>query len=158
MEIEFREAGITDAELLIEIYNSAFYSDFIKYGECPAYGRTIEQMEQSIRDFPKFLIMCDGRPVGCISCKAVETGLYEVGCLCVIPEFQGKGIGTAAMQFAKSNFKDWKRFTLITPVDKEQNVRFYTKKCGFKIQSTEMDGNVKVVRFVLERRMTSHIA
>ena len=158
MEIEFKKADITDAELLIEIYNSAFYSDFIKYGECPAYGRTIEQMEQSIRDFPKFLIMCDGRPVGCISCKALETGLYEVGCLCVIPEFQGKGIGTAAMQFAKSHFKDWKRFTLITPVDKEQNVRFYTEKCGFKIQSTEMDGNVKVVRFVLERRMTSHIA
>lgn len=152
MEIEFKKADITDAELLIEIYNSAFYSDFIKYGECPAYGRTIDQMEQSIRDFPKFLIMCDGRPVGCISCKAVETGLYEVGCLCVIPEFQGKGIGTAAMQFAKSHFKDWKRFTLITPVDKEQNVRFYTEKCGFKIQSTEMDGNVKVVRFVLERR------
>ena len=151
MEIEFKKADITDAELLIKIYNSAFYSDFIKYGECPAYGRTIEQMEQSIRDFPKFLIMCDGRPVGCISCKAVETGLYEVGCLCVIPEFQGKGIGTVAMQFAKSNFKDWKRFTLITPVDKEQNVRFYTEKCGFKIQSTEMDGNVKVVRFVLER-------
>ena len=158
MEIEFREADITDAEILIEIYNSAFYSDFIKYGECPAYGRTKEQMEQSIREFPKFLIMCDTKPVGCISCKEMETGIYEVGCLCVIPEFQGKGIGTAAMQFAKSHFKDWKRFTLITPVDKEQNVRFYTEKCGFKIQSTEMDGNVKVVRFVLERRMTSHIA
>ena len=158
MEIEFREADKSDAEILIEIYNSGFYSDFIKYGECPAYGRTKEQMEQSIREFPKFLIMCDGRPVGCISCKAVETGLYEVGCLCVIPEFQGKGIGTTAMQFAKSHFKDWKRFTLITPVDKEQNVRFYTEKCGFKIQSTEMDGNVKVVRFVLERRVTSHIA
>ena len=158
MEIEFKKADITDAELLIEIYNSSFYSDFIKYGECPAYGRTKEQMEQSIREFPKFLIMCDGRPVGCISCKAVETGLYEVGCLCVIPEFQGKGLGTAAMQFAKSHFKDWKRFTLITPVDKEQNVRFYTEKCGFKIQSTEMDGNVKVVRFVLERRVISHIA
>ena len=151
MEIEFKNADITDAEILIEIYNSAFYSDFIKYGECPAYGRTIEQMEQSIRDFPKFLIICDGKTVGCISCKEMETGLYEVGCLCVIPEFQGKGIGTAAMQFAKSHFKDWKRFTLITPVDKEQNVRFYTEKCGFKIQSTEMDGNVKVVRFVLER-------
>ena len=158
MEIEFREADITDAEILIEIYNSAFYSDFIKYGECPAYGRTKEQMEQSIREFPKFLIMCDTKPVGCISCKEMETGIYEIGCLCVIPEFQGKGIGTAAMQFAKSHFKDWKRFTLITPVDKEQNVRFYTEKCGFKIQSTEMDGNVKVVRFVLERRMTSHIS
>ena len=76
---------------------------------------------------------------------------YEIGCLCVRPVFQGKGIGTAAVAFAKSHYEDWKKFTLITPVDKEENVRFYTKKCGFKIAATEMDGNVKVVRFVLER-------
>ena len=77
--------------------------------------------------------------------------MYEIGCLCVRPEFQGKGIGTSAVAFAKSHYEDWKKFTLITPVDKEENVRFYTEKCGFKIAATEMDGNVKVVRFVLER-------
>ena len=97
------------------------------------------------------MILCDGMAVGCISCKAVESDIYEIGCLCVRPEFQGKGIGTAAVAFAKSHYEDWKKFTLITPVDKEENVRFYTEKCGFKIAATEMDGNVKVVRFVLER-------
>lgn len=40
---------------------------------------------------------------------------------------------------------------LITPIDKKENVKFYTEKCGFDIVSAEMDGNVKVVRFVLER-------
>ena len=40
MMIEYRKADIADAELLISIYNSAFYSDYIKYGECPAYGKT----------------------------------------------------------------------------------------------------------------------
>ena len=55
------------------------------------------------------------------------------------------------MAFAKSYYKDWKKFTLITPVDKEENVRFYTEKCCFMIATTEMDGSVKVVRFVLER-------
>ena len=69
MEIEFRNAEITDAKQLVDIYNAAFYSDYIRYGECPAYGRTKEIMEQSILDFPKFLILCDGRSVGCISCK-----------------------------------------------------------------------------------------
>ena len=151
MKIEFRKAGIPDAELLIEIYNASFYSDYLRYGECPAYGRTAEMMKQSIRDVPKFLIVCNGRPVGCISCKAQEKGIYEVGCLCVIPEFQGKGIGTAAMEFVKSYYQDWSRFTLVTPVDKEENVRFYTEKCGFDIRSVEMDGSVKVARFVLER-------
>ncbi len=41
MKIEFKKAVGTDAELLIEIYNSAFYSDFIKYDEYPAYGRSL---------------------------------------------------------------------------------------------------------------------
>ena len=151
MKIEFREAVAADAELLIEIYNSAFYKDFIRYGECPAYGRSLEEMQRSILEFPKFVILCDGMAVGCISCKAVESDIYEIGYLCVRPEFQGKGIGTAAVAFAKSHYEDWKKLTLITPVDKEENVRFYTEKCGFKIAETEMDGNVKVVRFVLER-------
>ena len=150
MDIEFRKAEPADAELLTGIYNAAFYSDYLRYGECPAYGRTTEMMKQSIIDFPKFVIVCNGRPAGCISCNALEKGIYEVGCLCVIPEFQGKGIGTAAMEFAKSYYQDWQRFTLITPADKSENVRFYTEKCGFSIQSAETDGNVKVVRFVLD--------
>ena len=48
-----------------------------------------------------------------------------------------------------------KKFTLITPIDKTENVRFYTEKCGFSIHSEEMDGNVRVVRFVLERNELS---
>ena len=151
MKIEFRKAETADAELLIDIYNSSFYHDYLRYGECPAYGKTKEMMKQSIIDSVKFLLICDSRPVGCISCKAAGNGIYEVGCLCVIPEYQGKGIGTSAMEFVKAYFSDWNRFTLITPADKTENVRFYTEKCGFDIQSVEMDGNVKVIRFVLER-------
>ena len=150
--IEFRKAVPADAELLTGIYNAAFYADYVRYGECPAYGRTREMMEQSILEYPKFLILCDGRPVGCISCKAVENGIYEIGCLCVIPEYQGRGIGTAAVEFAKLYYRDWTRFTLVTPADKNENVRFYTEKCGFRIQSAETDGHVKVFRFVLDRR------
>lgn len=108
-------------------------------------------MEESIINYPKFIILCNSKPVGCISCKKMEKGIYEVGCLCVIPEFQGKGIGTQAIKFLTSYYEDWDKFTLITPADKSENVKFYTEKCGFDIASTETDGNVKVVRFVLER-------
>lgn len=151
MEIEYRKAEIADAELLIDVYNSSFYSDYVKYGECPAYGKTKEMMEKSIINFPKFIILYNDKPVGCISCKKIEIGIYEIGCLCVIPGFQGKGIGTQAIKFVTSYYEDWDKLTLITPVDKEENVKFYTERCGFDIQSIEMDGNVKVVRLVLER-------
>ena len=151
MKIAFRRAEKTDAELLTGIYNAAFYSDYIRYGTCPAYGKTKEMMEQSIIDYPKFLILYDGRPIGSVSCKKTGDGTYEIGCLCVIPEYHGKGIGTAAMEFIKTQYRDWKRITLVTPADKTENVRFYTKRCGFDIRSVEMDGSVKVDRFVLER-------
>ena len=151
MKIEFREAIVADAKLLIEIYNSAFYKDFIRYGECPAYGRSIEEMQHSITEFPKFLILCDDKAIGCISCKEIETRIYEIGCLCVIPEFQRKGIGNTTIEFAKSHYKDWGKLTLKTPADKSENISFYTEKCGFKIIAFEMDGKVKIARFVLEK-------
>jgi ribosomal protein S18 acetylase RimI-like enzyme len=83
-------------------------------------------MEESIRVFNKYIIMCDNMPVGCVSSKQMETAVYEVGNLCIIPEYQGKGIGTAAMEFIKTHYQDWKTITLVTPADKTENVRFYT--------------------------------
>ena len=85
---------MTDAEWLIEIYNASFFSDHVKYGKCPGYGKTKEVMEKSIINYPKFLIVCDGKLVGCVSCSKTQERVYEVGCLCVVPKFQGKGIGT----------------------------------------------------------------
>ncbi len=52
----------------------------------------------------------------------------------------------------KAYYSNWKKFTLVTPVDKGENVRFYTEKCGFMIGSIETDGNVAVYRFVLENK------
>ena len=142
MNIEYRWAEIEDAEMLVEIYNASFYDDYIRYGECPGYGKTVENMKQSIRNCPKHIILCDSKPVGVISCKMMKKGVYEVGCLCVIPKFQGRGIGTKAFDFVKSYYDEWEKFTLITPLDKSENIKFYTERCGFDIESTEMDGNI----------------
>jgi len=51
----YKCAEISDADVLIEIYNSAFYDDYIRYGQCPAYGRSRENMEQSVKDYPKII-------------------------------------------------------------------------------------------------------
>ena len=151
MKIEYRQAGIDDAELLVNIYNASFYDDYVRYGSCPGYGQTKEMMEESIRKYLKHVILCDKEPVGCVSCINLKKGVYEVGCLCVIPEYQGKGIGTQAIRYVKTFYEDWERITLVTPIDKKENVKFYTEKCGFRIESTERDGNVKLVRFVAEK-------
>ena len=151
MMIEYRKAASEDAELLIDIYNASFYDDYIRFGMCPGYGLTKEQMEESIIRHPKHIILSDNEPVGCVSYTKLDAGVYGVASLCVVPGFQGKGIGTQAVQFLKTYLKDWKRLTLVTPIDKEENVKFYTEKCGFHMESSEMEGNVELARFVLER-------
>ncbi len=151
MKIEYRKAESEDAEMLIDIYNASFYSDYRRYGACPGYGKTLEMMEASIRDHPKYIIRCDDKPIGCISCKMQAMSVYEITCLCIIPAYQGKGFGTRAVQFVKALYADWKKITLVTPADKKENVKFYTEQCGFHIVSVETDGNVKLARFVTER-------
>ena len=72
--------------------------------------------------------------------------------VCVLSQsFKEKEFGTQAIRFVTSHYRDWDKITLVTPIDKKENVKFYTEKCGFNIVSMEMDGNVKVARFVLEK-------
>lgn len=151
MTAEYRKAEPEDAELLVSIYNASFYSDFIRYGACPGYGKTPGMMEASIREHPKYIIFCDHKPVGCVSCNMQEKGVYEITCLCIVPAYQGRGLGTQAVQFIKALYADWKKITLVTPADKQENIRFYTEKCGFRIVSAEREGNTALARFAAER-------
>ena len=129
----FKSAGLNDARILTEIYDSAFYDDLMRYGECPAYGRSIEDMEQSVRDYPKTIAYDSGKPVGVISFREEGPGRYYIGCLAVVKEEQGRGIGTSLMEHFMSWHPDWKEITLVTPKDNERNIRFYTERFGFEI-------------------------
>ncbi|WP_373263962.1 hypothetical protein [Hungatella hathewayi] len=76
MELNYRKAVQDDAELLIEMYNAAFHADYIRYGECPAYGKTKEAMELSIAGFPKYIILSKEVPVGVISLYTKKCGFH----------------------------------------------------------------------------------
>ena len=151
MKLRYVKAGKKDADLLINIYNNAFLGDYVRYGECPAYGKTIDEMEASIEKFPKLIIFCEDNPVGAISVDDRGNGIYYLGCLCVMPEYQGRGIGTQAFHYILDLYNNWKELSLVTPADKEENIKFYTEKCGFIIDRIEMDGSAQVAHFLLER-------
>ena len=151
MDLEIKAATTEDAELLIDIYNKAFYEDYVKYGECPGYGKSVSDMEKSIKESSKYIAYVGSAAVGAISVLKKDDGLYYLGALCVIPEYQRMGIGYKLLEFFKDQNKDWKTIELVTPADKEKNVNFYTKKCGFVIDGEEMDGSVKLYHFSLNK-------
>lgn len=147
MIITYKAASADDAELLKELYDRSFYADFLRYGECPAYNRTVAQMRTSIERYPKLIILADEKPVGVISAQD-NSGRIYLGCLCVVPEYQGRGIGSAAIKKLEELYPERKSIELITPADKVENVGFYSVKCGFTVSGEKMDGNVRVVRLV----------
>ena len=105
-----------------------------------------------LQNFTAFwCLLANGTVAGTAALKDLGNGTAELKALYLEQKYQGRGLGTAAMEYVKAYYGNWKRFTLITPADKTGNVRFYTEKCGFSVTSAEMDGNVKVLRFVLER-------
>lgn len=91
MELRYRKAVVRDAALLIDIYNAAFYGDYIKYGVCPGYGKTKEMMERSILQYPKYIITCGEVPVGCISCKETSRTSIPSGVFVSSLHFRGRG-------------------------------------------------------------------
>ena len=147
----FKCADKSDADTLVKIYNSAFYDDYVRYGHCPAYGHTREEMEKSVVDYPKIIAYDEDRAVGVISSKKEGPGKYYIGCLAVLKEEQGRGVGTQLLKHFMSEHPDWNELTLVTPKDNERKIRFYTERVGFKITGEEDDGKVTVLWFRLSR-------
>lgn len=50
MDIIFKKAIKEDCKLLIDINNKAYYSDYIRYGECPGYNISLEKMRSSLEN------------------------------------------------------------------------------------------------------------
>ncbi|MFA9377621.1 MAG: GNAT family N-acetyltransferase [Lachnotalea sp.] len=146
MEILFELAKDSDLQNIITCRNKAFYLDFVKYGECPGYNRTYDSMCSIAKEATLYKIVVDNQIVGDFSVKQISENEYHLSCLCVIPEYENKGIGKKAMAFMEETYKEATKWTLNTPVDKERNHYFY-KKCGFHIIDETVAGNVKVVLF-----------
>ena len=95
--------------------------------------------------------MFGGVPVGVLSYERRDDGIVYLGCLCIVPEMQGRGLGTRAFAHMLEECPEVHRFELVTPADKAQNIAFYTRKCGCRITGYEQEDNVTVARLTLTR-------
>lgn len=143
MNIHIEKADRDDVDELIRVQNSAFLSDYILYGECPGYGRTYESMKKSIEECHTFKIMDDDTIIGDVIVQEKGKGDYFLGSLCIIPTYENRGVGQAAMKFIFEFFPDAKHWSLETPLLKSRNHYFY-KKHGFDITKKYLDGTVDI--------------
>lgn len=140
MDIQFETPCEQDAEALRQVHNKAFYADFIKYGLCPGYGRTVESIRDAMNSSITYKIIADNVIVGKISAKTVNDSCeYHLECLCVIPEYENKGIGKLAVEHLERQHPDATKWSLETPADNKRNIRFY-ERCGYSVTGSINDG------------------
>ena len=155
MKVLFEPVKVADIEDLIRVQNLSFYEDYTKYGYCPGYHCTYDRMKASIEARIVYKIVADGHIIGKISVRDDKNGNYFLGCLCVIPAYENKGIGQSAIHFIEGKLSDaiHCHWSLETPADKERNLYFY-KKCGYHITKEYMEKSVKIV--LLEKNKNFH--
>ncbi len=146
MDIQFERASLEDADILISVQNQSFFSDFNKYGVCPGYNQSYDTMARNITDNYTYKILCDGSVVGDIIVRDQGSGDCHIKCLCVIPEYENKGIGQSAMKFVESCFPDAVHWSLDTPSDKLRNHYFY-KKLGYEVTGEHDVEGLKISYF-----------
>ena len=146
MNIKFERATVDDADELINVRNQSFYEDYVRYGECPGYNTSKERMTNTILNRIVYKIISDNKIIGNISIKDNHDSTYNLGCICVIPDYENKGIGQKAIRFIENEFSDATLWTLETPADKKRNHYFY-KKAGYVITEEYTDGSVRIVSF-----------
>lgn len=145
--ITFEKDTLKDIDTIIEIRNKCFYSDFIKHGEYPGYNCSVEGVGNAISNRYVYMIKFNGNVVGNISVSGDKNDNFFLHSLCVIPEYQNKGIGQESMKFIENQFSQAKHWSLETPADKIRNHYFY-KKFGYQITKEYMYNNsVELVLF-----------
>lgn len=137
MNIRIERARPDDAPDLICVQNLAFDEDFRLYGECPAVNEPEDKMREMIENAFVYKILDGEKLIGDIIVRKRDGGERYLRVLAVIPEYQCKGIGGAAIRHIENDHPEATVWTLITPEGSARNRHFYEKH-GYKIVGKEV--------------------
>jgi ribosomal protein S18 acetylase RimI-like enzyme len=142
MKIEFISVSENDLPIFIETHHRSYRETIEKmFGWNDAY-----QKQAAIKEFqerePKRIII-DSQFIGFLGCQDLEEYLW-FGPFYILPEYQGKGFGSAVLQsFIDSSLKDIKLRTLTA----NDGAKSLYEKFGFElIEQTD-------IHFVMERKI-----
>lgn len=142
--IKFLKAKFEDAEKLTEVQIKTFDDDARRFfgqpnGGPPGYNSVKWQM-MIMRKGIYYKILDANMIIGGIIVFRVKPGHYNLGRIYIDPEYQDKGIGTQAMKFIESTFRDAQKWTLETPKLAYRNHHFYEKLGYVRIGNDGPDG------------------
>lgn len=142
--IRFAKAEDEDAKKLTEVQIKTFDDDSRRFfgqpsGGPPGYD-SVAWQKMIMKKGSYYKILDEDRIIGGIIVFRVKPGHYNLGRIYIDPEYQNKGIGTQAMKFIESTFKDGQKWTLGTPKLAYRSHHFYEKLGYVRIGDDGPDG------------------
>lgn len=110
MNIEYKLIPITeeDYEFIYELKKNA-YKEYVE-ANWGAWDETAqrEYFKKFIEVYKDttYLIQLDEKVIGFYNDEFLENGDYEVGNICIVPEYQGRGIGTKILKDIMEQYAD----------------------------------------------------
>lgn len=106
--VTLRKYTINDYKFVYEVKKKA-YKKYVE--ECwgkweeetqqKYFGNFINQVKENA-----YIIQYDNKDIGFYNGESLENGNYEIGNICIIPEYQGKGIGTKILKDMLEKYSD----------------------------------------------------
>ena len=135
-----------------------------------AYKKYVEQYygewneEEQIKYFNSFIslvkdnayiIVCEDKKIGFYNGELLDNENYDIGNICIIPEYQGKGIGTKLL---KDILEKYKEYNIKIQYFKSNPVGVLYKRLGFitngeskfhyKMKKPKIESSTKIIYFV----------
>ncbi len=133
-------ADAEDAAEIVSARARAFQKETDFYGRLPDSDFLIpEAMAKnfSCPEYRHYILIGESGILGGVSFRTLPDGAVHIGCIYVLPELQGHGIGKQLMRHVFSLHPEAPRFTLETPYRSLYNHRFYESLGFVKTGETE---------------------
>jgi ribosomal protein S18 acetylase RimI-like enzyme len=149
--MEIMRATIEDSSEILDLQKTAYRSEAALYNnyDIAPLRQAMGEIREQFKDRVFLKAVDNGRIVGSVRAHEKDGTCY-VERLAVLPEMQGRGIGTALMKDIECRFKP-ARFELFTGSKSDKNIHLY-KKLGYSIYKKEPTGDVGIEMYYLEKR------
>lgn len=135
----FREC---DVDTVFAIQQAAFRPLYVKYHDddmSPYFEDKATVLRKYTRDGTTgYLFYYDGKIVGAVRVNIYNDNSARISALCVLPEFQGRGIAQRALFEIEKMYPDVERWFLDTILEEAGNCHLYEKLGYKKTGKTEM--------------------
>lgn len=135
MEIVVSRFRACDIDTVYKIQRAAFrplYDQYHDDGTSPY----LEDKETVLRKYTRegtvgYLILCDGTAAGAVRVSTDDDNSARISALCVLPEYQGRGISQRALLEIEKRHPGVERWFLDTILQEAGNCHLY-EKLGYK--------------------------